>query len=59
MKKVFAVVASLLLLSGAVVASGLIATDHIHNDGAVVSHSGGTDAYGCHNDHSNGTYHCH
>lgn len=23
------------------------------------AHSGGTDAYGCHNDHKTGGYHCH
>ena len=24
-----------------------------------IGHSGGLDQYGCHHDHSNGTYHCH
>ncbi|RYD50620.1 MAG: YHYH domain-containing protein [Sphingobacteriales bacterium] len=23
------------------------------------AHSGGTNSQGCHNDHKNGTYHCH
>ena len=27
--------------------------------GTAVAHSGGTNSQGCHNDHKNGTYHCH
>ena len=27
--------------------------------GTAVAHSGGTDSYGCHNDHKKGGYHCH
>lgn len=27
--------------------------------GAAMAHSGGTDKYGCHKDHSTGIYHCH
>lgn len=27
--------------------------------GLVTAHSGGTDAYGCHKDHSTGIRHCH
>jgi hypothetical protein len=27
--------------------------------GWAISHSGGTDKYGCHKDHKNGDYHCH
>lgn len=27
--------------------------------GQAIAHSGGTDAYGCHMDHSTGLYHCH
>lgn len=41
------------------IASGLIATDHNHNNGSIVSHSGGTDKNGCHNDRKRGGYHCH
>lgn len=26
---------------------------------SVMSHSGGTNSAGCHNDHKRGTYHCH
>lgn len=27
--------------------------------GLAISHSGGTDKYGCHKDHKTGDYHCH
>lgn len=27
--------------------------------GYAISHGGGLDQYGCHTDHSKGTYHCH
>lgn len=27
--------------------------------GFAISHGGGLDRYGCHNDHKNGDYHCH
>lgn len=27
--------------------------------GAAFAHSGGTDAYGCHLNHTTGLYHCH
>ncbi len=60
MKKTFAAIAVFLLLSGgSVIASRLIATDHIHDDGTTTSHSGRTNAEGCHNDYKKGTYHCH
>ena len=59
MKKIYAVIAAFLFLSGGVIASNIITTDHNHDDDSVVSHSGGTDAYGCHNDRKRGGYHCH
>ena len=60
MKKVF-IILSLLLTS--------ILPVHSSNYGAgtitkisssdIVSHSGRTNRYGCHNDYKRGTYHCH
>ena len=59
MKKIYAAILTLLFLSGTAIATGIIATDHDHKDGSTVSHSGGTDAAGCHNDYKRGTWHCH
>ncbi len=59
MKKLFIVLAVLSVISGAAIGSGLIATDHNHNNTDVVSHSGGTNSAGCHNDYIHGGYHCH
>lgn len=59
MKKVLALISILSLASLGVIASDLIATDHNHVDGSPVSHSGGTDRNGCHNDRKRGGYHCH
>lgn len=44
MKKLFGVVAVMILLT---------------NINTVSAHSGGTDSYGCHTNHSTGVYHCH
>ncbi len=59
MKKTHIIIITLLFLSGGVIASNLIATNHNHEDDSTVSHSGRTDADGCHNDRKRGTYHCH
>ena len=65
MKKYIISAVAAIAISGSAVGYNLIATDHTH-DKAVVgnseikdSHSGGTDAYGCHNNHKTGGYHCH
>jgi hypothetical protein len=58
MKKKMIVILSLFALSAG--AAGLYATDHTHFGTAVTnSHSGGTDADGCHTNHKTGYYHCH
>jgi len=61
MKKITILVTALILLSGgSVIATNIIATDHAHDDSSSpVSHSGGTNSAGCHNDNINGGYHCH
>jgi len=60
MKKITALLSILFLLStGSVVASKLITTNHIHDESSKISHSGRTDAEGCHNDRKRGAYHCH
>ena len=41
-------------------AVGLYTADHIHSGPTTVdSHSGGTDADGCHTNRKTGNYHCH
>jgi hypothetical protein len=52
----FAIIA---LSIGGVVASNILATDHHHTSEEIVTHSGGTDAMGCHTDSRTGIYHCH
>lgn len=39
--------------------SDLIIVDHSHDDGTIISHSGGTNSDGCHTNHKTGDYHCH
>jgi len=36
-----------------------IQPDHSHDTDTVLSHSGGTDKYGCHTNRKTGDYHCH
>lgn len=55
-KKIIIAIAALFALSAGAV--GLYATDHDHSI-AVDSHSGGTNADGCHNNRKTGDYHCH
>lgn len=60
MRKVF-IILSFLLLSILPVHSsnsGIITITKISSSD-IVSHSGRTDRYGCHNDRKRGTYHCH
>ena len=59
MKKVLILAGILGLTSWGVIASDLLATDHNHVNGSTVSHSGGTNSAGCHNDYKRGGYHCH
>ncbi len=59
MKKYILALTVTLLLSGGAIATGLIATDHNHNNESTISHSGGTNSSGCHNDRIRGGYHCH
>jgi len=60
MKKLTILLAALALLcGGTVIATNLIATDHAHDDNTTISHSGRTNAEGCHNDYKNNSYHCH
>ena len=55
-KKIIIAIAALFAISAGAVS--LYATDHDHSI-AVDSHSGGTDAYGCHENRKTGAYHCH
>jgi len=60
MNKITILITTLALLSGGtVIATNIIATDHVHDDNSTVSHSGRTNSDGCHNNRKNGTYHCH
>jgi len=60
MKHILIIISLASFLCGATaIASNLIATDHSHTDGSIVSHSGRTNKAGCHNDRKNGGYHCH
>lgn len=44
-----------LMISGTALAS-----NHAHRGiSTEIQHSGGTNSYGCHNDHIHGGYHCH
>lgn len=52
-----AIILSILLSSPYLIAS--IQPDHSHDTDTVLSHSGGTDRYGCHTNHKTGDYHCH
>jgi hypothetical protein len=57
-KSILGFILVILALGSAVVASNYI-TPHMHDDESVVSHSGGTNSAGCHNDYIHGGYHCH
>jgi len=60
MKKISVLLTLFFLFGGgSVIATNIIATDHIHDGNSTVSHSGRTNSDGCHNDRKNGTYHCH
>ncbi|RDH81057.1 MAG: hypothetical protein DIZ80_13125 [endosymbiont of Galathealinum brachiosum] len=61
MKKITILLAALTLISGVgtVIATNIIATNHIHDNKSSISHSGRTNAEGCHNDYKNNSYHCH
>ena len=61
MKKRLVLAVMAILVSGAALGFGFMATDHSHGPDSetVNSHSRGTDAYGCHTDHSTGLRHCH
>ena len=60
MKKViYSLIIASVLIVGGLSAKTLIATDHSHAGNQKTSHSGGTDAYGCHTNHKTGVYHCH
>ena len=59
MKKYILILVVLLMLNGGAIATGLVVTDHNHDNESSISHSGGTDSFGCHNDHIRGGYHCH
>lgn len=61
MKKRFVLVLLAALVSTSAIGLGLMATDHSHDaeSETVNSHSGGTDAYGCHTNHKTNVYHCH
>ena len=59
MKKIILAVA-LFLTSTYLIAN--VTVNHSHEksmDSTVISHSGRTDAYGCHNDRKRGGCHCH
>ena len=48
----------ILSLGTTVIASNYI-IPHTHGNDSTVSHSGGTNSAGCHNDYVHGGYHCH
>lgn len=60
MKKLTVILSVIVLLSGgSVIATNIVATDHVHEVSSSVSHSGRTNSEGCHNDNIHGGYHCH
>ena len=60
MKKLTILVFSLFFLNSApVLATKPNITEYSHDDNSHISHSGRTNAEGCHNDRKLGTYHCH
>lgn len=58
MKKTILTILGIACLAGSVSAVSIQILNHSHSE-EEINHGGRTNSSGCHNDHSNGTYHCH